>query len=1051
MKKLIYILITNIFLSFSGFSQESTLLKGTEYQFIDALEYFDKEKYTEAFERFEAVEYKIEDQNSEIKIHAQYYKTLCSYNLFNKDAEFLIKRFLIENNDYPKNNTLKYYLGNIYYRNKDYEQAIAWYNKTDISKIKPKEKSSFYFKRGYAYFNNEELKKAKGDFYENLETDDEFLTPSLYYYSYISYSEKKYQEALVGFEKLKDDKNFGKIIPPYLIQIYFYQRKYDLLISYAEDNLSHLKSKDSKSLYLILADASYNTGNYSKAINYYNKFKKSGNKLTRNEFYKLAKSYYQEKYYKNAINSYSKVINNEEDSLAQLSYYYIADSYLKENNETASKTAFYNAYKLNKNQSISENAFYNYAKLSYKSANYQSSIAIKALQDFIKEYPESPYKSELQTYLVKLYVSSSNYEFALNSLDQIKDKDFRLKKAYQIVAYNRGIELFTQKNYTESINAFEKSQKYPYEKNLNALSKYWISEAYYNNKNFTEAIKSYNLFRETNGAYSTSKYDASAYNLGYVYYTISNYNEAIKWFHNFEASNTKSNKVDSKKLYDTYLRLGDSYYMTKEYKIAISFYDKVISNKENNNLDHANYQQAMCYGFLGENDKKITLLKLIIDNNLNSEYWLDSKYELAETYRSINKNNEALAIYNDIITNHSDFANLNQIMLESSLILYRTGEKEKAKKRLKTLIFSTSGETKKTALDALQQIYINEGLADEFIKWASNENLINYSKPKLDSIQYQSAENLYQNKRYNEAYKKFHQYIIDIENPIFFIEANYFASDCLLKDGDTLDAVMYLENITSFKGNPYTEIAYSQLALIYYNQENYINAEKYYTEVYQIAHNIDKKIDAMLRAMNAAFEAKNYAKTITWANLVKDSKQTTEDEKTDALYLMATCYNNIEDFNNSSILYKEIALRNQGELGYKSKYFEAENYFSLEAINESETTLNELFKRKPSVTYWKVKGYILISDILLTKGDTTQAKITLESIVQNYKGEDLKKIAQEKLNFIIKLEEKEMNLKEESIEIELDDFSKETELFESDTTKNKANNTINDFNTGNNE
>ncbi len=736
MKKLIYILIINIFLSFQGFSQESDFLKGTEYQFIDALEYFDKAKYTEAFERFENVERNISDQNNEFKIHAQYYKILCSYNLFNKDADFLIKRFLIENNDYPKNNILKYYLGNIYYRSKNYNQAIEWYNQTDISKIKKEEKSSFYFKRAYAYFNNQELKKAKDDFYENIESDDEFTTPSLYYYSYISYSEKKYQEALIGFEKLKDDKNFGKIIPPYLIQIYFYQRKYDQLINYAEENISQLEKKDNKSLYVILADASYNTNNFSKAINYYNKFKKSGNKLTRNQFYKLAKSYYQEKKYKNAINSYSKVINKEEDSLAQLSYYYIADSYLKENNETASKTAFYNAYRLNKNQSISENAFYNYAKLSYKSANYQSSIAIKTLQDFIKKYPDSPYRGELQTYLVKLYISSSNYEYALNSLEQIEDKDFRLKKAYQIVAYNRGIEQFSQKNYQQAIVSFEKSQQYPYDKNLNALSKFWISESYYQNKKYQDAITNYILFRELNGSYSTGKYDASAYSLGYSYYIISNYKEAIKWFHNFEASNTRSNIVNQDKLYDTYLRLGDSYYMTKKYKIAITYYEKIIENTNNNNLNHANYQKAMCYGFLGENDKKIILLKSLIEQDVNSEYWLDSKYELAETYRSINKTTEALIIYDDIITNHSDFANLNQIMLESSLILYRTGEKEKAKTRLKNLVFSTSGQTKKTALDALQQIYINEGLADEFIKWASEENLINYSKPKLDSLSF---------------------------------------------------------------------------------------------------------------------------------------------------------------------------------------------------------------------------------------------------------------------------------------------------------------------------
>jgi TolA-binding protein len=46
------------------------------------------------------------------------------------------------------------------------------------------------------------------------------------------------------------------------------------------------------------------------------------------------------------------------------------------------------------------------------------------------------------------------------------------------------------------------------------------------------------------------------------------------------------------------------------------------------------------------------------------------------------------------------------------------------------------------------------------------------------------------------------------------------------------------------------------------------------------------------------------------------------------------------------------------------------------------------------------KGFILLADIYMERGNTFQAEQTLQSIIDNYDGEDLKQEARQKLDKI---------------------------------------------------
>ena len=77
----------------------------------------------------------------------------------------------------------------------------------------------------------------------------------------------------------------------------------------------------------------------------------------------------------------------------------------------------------------------------------------------------------------------------MESIDRIEEKDFKMKNAYQIMAYNHGVELFENGEMDKAIEAFGVVKRYPIDPKLNAMSLYWIAEASFKKADYPTAIK----------------------------------------------------------------------------------------------------------------------------------------------------------------------------------------------------------------------------------------------------------------------------------------------------------------------------------------------------------------------------------------------------------------------------------------------------------------------------------------------------------------------------------------------------------------------------------
>jgi hypothetical protein len=107
-------------------------------------------------------------------------------------------------------------------------------------------------------------------------------------------------------------------------------------------------------------------------------------------------------------------------------------------------------------------------------------------------------------------------------------------------------------------------------------------------------------------------------------------------------------------------------------------------------------------------------------------------------------------------------------------------------------------------------------------------------------------------------------------------------------------------------------------------------------------------------------------------------------------------------------------------MGAESKYGMARIYFGRDSLAQSEKLVFELVNQVPSYGYWVAKSLVLLSDIYVKKEDYFQAKAVLESILNNYDGEEMKKVARERLSKIESLEKKEDQEQKPAPEMELD-------------------------------
>ncbi|MFN8209191.1 MAG: tetratricopeptide repeat protein, partial [Bacteroidales bacterium] len=249
-------------------AQKTIALSPRHEIFQRGLELYEKQKYGAAREVFETVLNAEMSDGSMLVADARYYLAMSALKLYHSDAEFLVNEFISRHPENPRVNAVRFEMGKYYYTNKKYRDAIDWFAKVEKQKLAQEDLHEYWFKYGYSWFMRNELEKARFAFNEIKDIDTKYTSPALYYYSHIAYHQQNYETALDGFNRLREDATFAQVVPYYIIQILYYQGKYDELIAYAPGVISQVSEKRLPEVSRLTGDAYYRKNMFSEAIPY---------------------------------------------------------------------------------------------------------------------------------------------------------------------------------------------------------------------------------------------------------------------------------------------------------------------------------------------------------------------------------------------------------------------------------------------------------------------------------------------------------------------------------------------------------------------------------------------------------------------------------------------------------------------------------------------------------------------------------------------------------------------------------------------------------------
>ena len=990
-------------LCLAGFAQRTENFKSPQYEFKTAMDLFNKEKYGSAQQYFKYVYENTEDVQQDLKTNSFFYMGVCAAKLDNQDAAFLLQSFI---DRYPVHSAVseaRFYLGRYYFSRKQWKKAITQFDEIMENEIQPESATEFQFKKGYCYFMTGDYDKAKAMFKSAREETGPYQKRSIYYLAYMAYQDKQYEAALEDFLLLKDDPEYKDEVNNFLTQIYFKQGKYEDVVANAP---AVTNTKDVSQLQVLrcVALSQYNLNDYDAAAGNFDKILASDKvEMERNDYFAAGFTYYREQNYEKAIEYLTKAINDKQpDLMTQNSYYLLSDCYIKTNQPNLASQTFKSAAKYDFDKEVQEDALYNYAKLQYETSKSPFNNAIQALEDYINTYPHSTRSEEASSFLSKIYMSTQNYQAAINSIEQLSTKNRDIVKAYQRCTYFRALEQINNRNYRDALQLLDKTLASPVNKELDVDAHYWKGETQYRNEQYQDAYYTLQGFQRADGATSSEYYVPSFYSLGYAALKIKRYRDAASYFKKYLDKIDYQTDLNLKA--DATARLADCYFMQQDLASAIKYYDQ-CEKMGQNNADYALYQLAKCYGYQKNNNKKVQTLERFVNNYSKSAYLDDAEYDLAVTYHTQNDYSHAIVAYKEFIRKHPKSQYVRQVHTRLAQAYLNSDNPSMAISTYKYVVETYPGSQEaKDALANLENIYTEEGNTSEFFDYIRNKNM-NISADRQDSIAFKAAENKYNRGDCDGSIRACADYLRQFPNGSFAAKAHFYKAECEYGQKNYSDALKDYEAIIKKYRTEYNVTALHKAASILYNDKEYTKALNYFNKLMENTTDEDEMIFANNGAMRCAYFLKKYQPALTSATNLLNMSQVDAELRQEAMLVAGNSAVEVGEYGTAKTWYRQLANSGSNDLCAEAAYHLADIALNQDGdLQSCETQIKAILASNYSSEYWYARTFILYGDLYKEKGNYFQARHTYQSIVDNYDGAELVQMARERIAAVDALE-----------------------------------------------
>ncbi len=967
-------LFISLFCCLSAFPQQSAVYTSDYAQYQHGIKLYRQHQYAAAQRIFKQVHQHTHALN--LKAETAYYSAISAVRLQQPDAEKQMRDFVEDYPESPRRNSAYTNVAQFYFKSGQYAEARKWYQKVNPYGLTASEKPEYNFNRGYTAFKTQHPKQAK-HYFTQVKNDAKYGSQANYYLGFLAYKNNNYQEAKDLFADVDQKDQVNKKVSYFQSNISFKSGNFKKAIAEAQKQLPRSTRHEQSELHKIIGESYFNLKEYAKAIPHLEKYNGKRGRWSNTDYYQLGYAYYKTGNYTKAIAEFNKIINGQ-NAVAQNAYYHLAECYIKLQQKQPALNAFKKASEMNFDATIKEDAALNYAKLSYDIGNSYKSVP-EVLTQFLKEYPNSPARSEIKSLLVNSYITSKNYKKAMTLLAH--NPSFHNQTVLQKVAFLRGLELYRSGDYTQALALFKKSIAQHKAPVFTARATYWAAECSYNLGDFQKALIGYKQFKGMAAAQRTPEIEAINYNIGYAYFNQKKYREALQ---NFKAY-TQQSGVSSTQKNDAYLRMGDSYFALSDYWHAMEEYNQAIAMK-NVNSDYAYYQKAISYGFVNRNKRKIEDLNAFLKRFPNSIYKDDALYQLGNTYLAENQSQKALQTYTKIVNNMPNSNYVARAMMKQGLIYYNTNQNTQALAKFKAVAakFPRSKEANQ-AVRSARNIYVDNGNIDAYAKWVKTLGYVNLADNDIDNATFESAANQLVDQNADRAIKGFEKYLSKFPDGAHALSAHFKLGQLFVEKNDLASAEAQFIYVTEQPRNQFTEKSLGQLARIYLQNKAYAKATPVLQRLEKEA-SLQKDITfAQSNLMKAYYKQQNYPQTVAYAEKVLANAKAGNQAKSDAHIFIARSAIKTGQEEKAKEAYAQVAKMAQGELAAEAHYYDA--YFKRKAkdYKASNQAIQVLTENYSGYKEWGVKGLLLMAQNFYDLDQAFQATYILQNIIDNFK------------------------------------------------------------------
>ncbi|MFZ9661876.1 MAG: tetratricopeptide repeat protein, partial [Chitinophagaceae bacterium] len=812
MKKMVVLILFSFCLSSHLVAQQSRVYLEPDSKFLLAKEYFQKEMYSLSYPLFLELNASLQhatQSNEQLKSEEiLFYTLVCQLKLSQPIAEKEAQSFYKNIANLSLKEKMAFHLAEYYFKSEEFRNALEYYDLSNIANLSNVEISSMKFKQGYCHFYLGNLEKAKTFFLtiKSIPNDPNYQAAN-YFYGYIVFGEKKYNEALDAFKKAENHPEYGKAIPYYIANIYYKQGKKDEAIRYAETILSkNVTSSYDTELRRLIGHAYFEKKQFAKARPLLEYYIDHTDQPGRDDLYQLSYCYYDNKTFDKAINGFKK-LSEGSDSLSQSAMYLLGDAYLKTGQKANARNAFaFSAYNSSNNLQREVSQF-NYGKLSFE-LGYQD-VALSVLRSFLDYFPSSEYSREAKELLVNMLAGTNNFREALGLIEGMGNLTPDAKKIYAKVLYGRAMELVADQDLAGAENLMNKILPLQSSSNIIPAAHFWKGEIAFKQERWDDAIRSMNNY-VSSPTYSSGEVSLvnARYTLGYAYMKKENFTTALSQFE-FLVKSIGPNANDV--LRDAYVRSADCLFMKKDFGRAKVIYGNIL-NYGWPFSDYASYQLALIAGVSDPSDK-IRILQGFEKKFPSSDLIVDVNMEIASAYLAGEMYKDAIPYLLKLINNSEASSSVKaKSYLKLGIAYYNLDNNKEALRYYQQLIkeYPNAAEIDE-ALESARSIYVEESRTNDYVQLAASAGR-NVTYGEQDSLSFSSAENKFLNDDLNGANIAFDNYLKQFPDGQYQLDAIYYKGQIYLRKKEFTSAIDQFAKIADRYPNKFAQNAALQAA-----------------------------------------------------------------------------------------------------------------------------------------------------------------------------------------------------------------------------------------------